>query len=83
MELNKYALDTHTKYALNANTLKLIAALAMFFDHFAAVFFPLLILYNGKRGKKSKFMTRFFYVFYPLHLLFIYVLRLCADSLIG
>ena len=40
MEVNKYALDTHTKYALNANTLKLIAALAMFFDHFAAVFFP-------------------------------------------
>lgn len=252
MEVNKYVLDTHTKYALNANTLKLIAALAMFFDHFAAVFFPhdtlwgvllripgrisapimccmiaegyhhtsnlkryitrllicavishipynlcfnysffqatsvvwglalglialaivkhedwnillrifglgvccllsitanwnyiavlwivafgvfygnfrgqmisfsvigifllilpsvtnlgfidysspgwnwyqlgiflaipFLILYNGKRGKKSKFMTRFFYVFYPLHLLFIYVLRLCADSLIG
>ena len=44
---------------------------------------PFLILYNGMRGKKSKFMRWFFYVFYPLHLLLIYVLRLCADSLIG
>lgn len=33
---------------------------------------PLLIMYNGKLGKKSKFMSWFFYAFYPAHLLFIY-----------
>ena len=35
---------------------------------------PLLAMYNGKLGKKSKIMGWFFYIFYPAHLLFIYVL---------
>lgn len=35
---------------------------------------PLLALYNGKLGKKSKTMSWFFYVFYPAHLLLIYFL---------
>lgn len=36
---------------------------------------PLLIMYNGKRGKKSKFVSGFFYVFYPAHLIFLFVLK--------
>jgi hypothetical protein len=34
-------------------------------------FFPLIYLYNGKRGFQMKY---FFYLYYPLHLTVIYVL---------
>ena len=30
---------------------------------------PLLLMYNGKKGKSSAFNKWFFYIFYPLHLL--------------
>lgn len=36
---------------------------------------PLLALYNGKQGKTSKLFKWGFYVFYPLHLLVLYILR--------
>ncbi len=36
---------------------------------------PLLLLYTGKLGKKSKTISYLFYIFYPVHLLFIYVLN--------
>lgn len=35
------------------------------------MFIPLLLLYNGKSGKKNIFSKWFFYVFYPLHLIVI------------
>lgn len=35
---------------------------------------PLLTAYKGQLGKKSKTMSWFFYVFYPGHLIFIYLL---------
>ena len=40
METSKLALSVSAKYGLNANTLKVIAIITMFFDHFSAVFFP-------------------------------------------
>ena len=36
---------------------------------------PLLMMYNGKIGKKSKAMTWLFYVFYPAHLILLYLLN--------
>ena len=36
---------------------------------------PLLVLYNGQRGRKSKIMTWLFYVFYPAHLLLLFLLN--------
>lgn len=41
---------------------------------FAAV--PLLMLYNGKRGKRS--LGRLFYWYYPVHLVVIYLLSMLA-----
>ena len=36
---------------------------------------PLLAMYNGKLGKKSKVMSMAFYVFYPAHLILLYLLN--------
>ena len=68
-------------YFMPNKTLKIIAlsvmlALLIFtigsIQHYAFLALPLLALYNGKRGsKKLKYM---FYAFYPLHLVFIYLL---------
>ena len=36
---------------------------------------PLLALYSGRQGKKSKFTAWFFYVFYPAHLILLFLLN--------
>ncbi len=40
---------------------------------------PLLYMYNGKLGRKSKLMTWSFYLFYPAHLLLFYLLERFSD----
>jgi len=35
---------------------------------------PLLVMYKGRRGKKSNLMKWGFYIFYPLHLVLLYLL---------
>ena len=37
------------------------------------LFIPLLYLYNGEKGKSNKFNKWFFYIFYPLHLIILYL----------
>lgn len=49
-------------YELIPNLLQLLALLAL----------PIIFLYNGKRGNSNKY---FFYLFYPIHLGFLYLLK--------
>lgn len=42
------------------------------FEMYAAPAFFLLACYNGKRGRQNKY---FYYVFYPAHLLLIWLVR--------
>lgn len=37
---------------------------------------PLLLLYNGRRGPGGKIVNYFFYIYYPLHLLIIYLVKM-------
>ena len=55
-------------------------------QYFAAdLFFLLLgyaavtVFYNGRRGKYPKFSKWFFYLFYPAHLIVIYIAELCMG----
>lgn len=36
---------------------------------------PLLLCYDGTLGKKSKFLSRFFYWFYPVHIVLLYLIK--------
>ena len=58
-----------------------LAAMIPFGSHwielFGALAFPLFHLYNGERGRQSKY---FFYVFYPTHLLLLSLLARCLFS---
>lgn len=44
---------------------------------FALCSVPLLLLYSGKRGRKS--MKYFFYVFYPAHLVVLWLIRMAIE----
>ena len=48
----------------------------------ALLVYPVLRLYNGKKGS-AKWMKWFFYLYYPLHLAVIGVLRICMYGDIG
>lgn len=41
---------------------------------------PFLLLYNGQRGQKNKSLDKFFYVFYPVHLIAIYLIKLLFSA---
>lgn len=41
--------------------------------------YPVLMLYNGEKGT-AKWMKWFFYLYYPLHLILIGVLRICIHG---
>lgn len=54
-------------------------AVAMYWEWpYVLLAFPPLLLYNGERGRQNKY---FFYLFYPCHLIFIYLMRLLVLHL--
>ena len=46
------------------------------------IVWPFMHFYNGTRGK-VKWMKWFFYLYYPLHLVIIGILRICIYGNIG
>lgn len=54
----------------------------MCFDDQWAMFLviPLILLYNGKRGKNTKFSKYLFYVIYPLHIWILMIIRFSITS---
>ena len=39
------------------------------------------VFYNGKKGKHPVFSKWFFYIFYPVHYLIIYAVKICLDNI--
>lgn len=60
------------KLAYSAAGLALIAADFQGMQWYALAAIPILALYSGQRGKYK--MKNFFYIYYPLHLLIIYII---------
>lgn len=60
-------------YMLRQKTiLQVVVGSLLFIDNWTAIFgFLLILLYNGKRGLKMKYIS---YLFYPLHLLALYII---------
>ena len=43
---------------------------------FGVLLFPvIMIFYNGENGRKNKFNKWFFYIFYPAHLILLYIIK--------
>ena len=65
------------QFATNIGPLTVWQSFAVSFAMFIAQMLPLFIItyfYNGKKGKHPVFSKWFFYIFYPAHLLFIWVM---------
>ena len=58
-------------YAITA----VIAFLVPWGEPWWFIVFPFIVLYNGERGLNTRFTKYFFYVFYPLHLWIIAIIR--------
>ena len=50
--------------------------LAILYDSPMLLGFGLMLTYNGKRGKQNKLVN---YLFYPVHLLILGILRMCLG----
>ena len=66
--------NTWLRLAFIAADLSVLAIHAAWYQWFALLVIPLLLLYSGKRGKwKLKYL---FYIYYPLHLAAIYAIAM-------
>lgn len=48
---------------------------------FMVAYLCMTIFYNGKKGKHPNFAKWFFYIFYPLHYLIIFIVKIILDKL--
>ena len=62
-------------------TFKLILFMLVMLIVFMMAYFCMTKLYNGKKGKHPNFAKWFFYVFYPLHYLIIFVVKIVLDKI--
>lgn len=62
-------------------TFKLILYMLVMLIVFMMAYFCMTKLYNGKKGKHPNFAKWFFYVFYPLHYLIIFVVKIVLDKI--
>lgn len=72
--MNLFSLGTVPAYKLVMFMLVMLAA-------FMAAYFCMTVFYNGKKGKHPNFAKWFFYIFYPLHYLIIFLVKIILDRL--
>lgn len=61
-------------------TFKLITYMIVMFAAFMAAYFCMTTFYNRKKGKHPIFAKWFFYIFYPIHYLIIWGIKMCMDK---
>lgn len=71
---------TYYKFYGNKKILFLVSELSFFFEFDSLVHIGniLIYLYNGERGKQNKY---FFYLFYPIHIIIIYLIKIFLINL--
>ena len=62
-------------------TFKLITYMLVMLAVFMAAYLCMTVFYNGKKGKHPNFAKWFFYIFYPLHYLIIFIVKIILDRL--
>ena len=72
--MNLFSLGTVSTFKLISYMLVVLAALM-------AAYPCMTIFYNGEKGKHPDFAKWFFYVFYPLHYLIIFIVKITLDRL--
>ncbi len=60
---------------------KLILYMFVVLAAFMAAYLCMTIFYNGKKGKHPNFAKWFFYIFYPLHYLIIFIVKITLGRL--
>lgn len=55
--------------------IEIVAILLPYGEPFYFLVFPVMLLYNGERGPRTRFSKNFFYIFYPVHLWIIYIIN--------
>lgn len=60
-------------------TFKLLLYIFVMLAVFMAAYFCMTTFYNGKKSNHPVFAKWFFYIFYPVHYLIIFVVKLCMD----